>query len=84
MRESAFEEVRGEFAKEDSIADIGVWCCRRIKEGHSDLVRLDKLEHPSKEQALQLESTLVVGVGEDVENILHDTEEVLLEERVRN
>jgi hypothetical protein len=42
------------------------------------------LEHPSKQQTLELESALVICVGQNEEDVLDDTEEILLEEGVAN
>ena len=80
MREGTREEVRSEIAKEVGIANGGVRDGRGIVQRHSDLVRLDELEHSSEKQALKLESTLVISVSEHEEDVLHDVEEVLLEE----
>ena len=80
MREGTREEVRSEIAKEVGIANGGVGDGRGIVQRHSDLVRLDELEHSSEKQALKLESTLVISVSEHEEDVLHDVEEVLLEE----
>ena len=80
MREGTREEVRSEIAKEVGIASGGVRDGRGIVQRHSDLVRLDELEHSSEKQALKLESTLVISVSEHEEDVLHDVEEVLLEE----
>ena len=82
MREGTREEVRSEIAKEVGIANGGVRDGRGIVQRHSDLVRLDELEHSSEKQTLKLESALVISVSEHEEDVLHDVEEVLLEEGV--
>ena len=84
MREGTREEVRSEITKEVGIANRGVRDGCGIVQRHSDLVRLDELEHPSEKQTLKLESTLVISVSEHEEDILHDVEEVLLEEGIRD
>ena len=84
MREGTREEVRSEIAKEVGIANRGVRDGCGIVQRHSDLVRLDKLEHPREKHALELEAALMIRVCEDEEDILHDAEEVLREESVGN
>ena len=44
--------------------------------------RFHELEHAREHHGLKLETTLVVRVRKHEEDILHDTEEVLLEEGV--
>ena len=84
MREGTRKEVRSEIAKEVGIANGGVRDGRGIVQRHSDLVRLDELEHSSEKQTLKLESTFVISVSEHEKDILHDVEEVLLEEGIRD
>ena len=84
MREGTREEVRSEITKEVGIANRGVRDGCGIVQRHSDLVRLDELEHAREKHALQLETALVIRVRQHVEDVLHNAQEVLLEERVRN
>jgi len=58
--------------------------CRRIVQWLNDDIGLDQLEQASKQSALQLEPALVIRISEHEEDILEDTEEVLLEECVDN
>jgi len=48
------------------------------------LVCCDELDHATQKYRLQLETTLVVCIGQDEENILQQAQIVLLEENVRN
>ena len=84
MRESGLQQVCSVLPQEHRVAHVGIWYRRRIEQRNGDLVRLDQLEHACKKHALELEAALVIRIREDVEDILHDTEEVLLEECVRN
>lgn len=82
MRERRLEQVRSVLAQEQGVADVRIGHRRWVEEWHHDLIRLDQLEHPGKEHRLELEAALVIGIREDVENVLHDAQEVLLEEYV--
>ena len=82
--ECRLEQVRRVLAQEDRVADGGIRNGGRVKERDGDLVRLDKLEHPRKQQRLELETALVVRIRKHIENVLHDAKEVLLEECVRD
>lgn len=82
MREGVLQQVGSVLPQEQRVSDIGIWHRGRIEERDSDLVRLHELEHPRKQHALQLETALVICVSEHIEDILHDAEEVLLEECV--
>lgn len=52
----------------------------RINKCGVDSIRLGKLEHPCQHHSLQLESTLMISVGQDNEDVRNDSQEVLLEE----
>lgn len=82
MRERRLEEVSGVLPQEHRVGDIRIRYSRGIKQGHANLVRLDQLEHAGQQHALELETTLVIRIREHVEDILHNIEEVLLEEGV--
>ena len=82
MRECGLEEISGILPQEDSIGDIWIGNLRRVEQGNGNLICMHQLKHASKEDALQLEPALVICVGKNKEDILHDAEEVLLEECV--
>ncbi len=82
MRESGFQEIRSVLPQEHRICDAGISDLSGIVERCLYDVEFDELEHPCKQETLQFESTLVIRVSEDEENILDDAEEVLLEERI--
>ena len=84
MREGTRKEVRSEIAKEVGIANGGVRDGRGIVQRHSDLVRLDELEHAREQQRLELEAALMIRIRQNVEDVLHNAQEVLLEERICN
>lgn len=82
MRERRLQQVRSILAQEYRVADIWIRHRRGVEQRHSNLIRLHQLEHPSQKHALKLEATLMIRIGQDEEDILHDAEEVLLEEGV--
>ena len=66
---------------------LGVCHVRIINNGWVEQRRLylvccNQLDHASKEQTLQFEPALVIGVRQDEEGVLQDAEIVLLEELV--
>ena len=81
MREGVLEQVCGIIPQELSVGR-GIRECLRIIQGLNDDIGLDKLEQSSKQNALQLEPALVIRISEHEEDVLQDTEEVLLEECV--
>lgn len=82
MGECRLQQVGSVLAQEHGVAHVRVWYLRRVEQRNGNLVRLDQLEHACKEHALQFEATLVIGVREHEENVLHNAEEVLLEEGI--
>ena len=84
MRERRLEQVRRVLAQEHGVGDVWVGNSAGIEQRDGDLVRLDELEHARAKQRLELESALVISVSEHEEDILHDVEEVLLEEGIRD
>jgi lipoate synthase len=44
---------------------------------------VDEVEHPRKEHRLRLEAGLMIGIGENKEDILQNGDEELLKEGIR-
>ena len=84
MRERRFEKVCSIFLQEDRVAYIWIGNCGGIEQRYCDLVHLDQLEHPGQQHTLELEARFVIGICENEEDILHDAEEILLEECIRD
>ena len=77
--ESGLQQVCRVFSQEDDIGHAGVHL-RWVVKGGLDNIQFNKLEHSSKHDALEFETTLVIGIGKDKEYILDDAQEILLEE----
>lgn len=84
MRERRLEKVRSILLQEHRIADIWIRDRGRIEQRYCDLVHLNQLEHPSQQHTLELEARFMICICENEEDVLHDAEEVLLEERIRD
>lgn len=84
MREGRLEKVGSVLPQEYGVRDIRIRYSCRVEQRNSNLVLFNKLEHSGQEHALKLETTLVICVRENIQYILHNVEEVLLEERIRD
>jgi len=82
MRECILQQVRGILPQEHRVADVWIGHLSRIKQRRCDRSVLHQLEQSRQQQALQLETTLVVRIREDEEDVLQNAKEVLLEEEV--
>jgi hypothetical protein len=81
IRECGLQQIRSIFPEEDRVCLIRILRCIKLPRHE---VGLNKCEQPSQDQALKLESALVIGIGEHEEDILHDANEVELEEAACN
>lgn len=84
VREGVLEQVHGVFPQELGVCHIGISDLGGSEKGCNDSARLDQTEHAGKDHALVLESRLVVVVGQDVEDVVQQVQEVRLVECLGN
>ena len=84
MWERRLKQIRRVLAKEYRVADCRVRHHCGVEKRDGYLVRLDELEHAREQQRLELEAALMIRIRQNVEDVLHNAQEVLLEERICN
>jgi hypothetical protein len=83
VTESISEQIGDVFLEEGLIRRARL-LRRRIEQRRGNLTSLDQVDKTSEQDMLGLEARLVVGVGNDVEYVAEEVEEVLLVELIRN
>lgn len=78
------QQIGTVFPQEHGICQVGVRHLCRVEEWCLDRIDFHEFEHSCEYNTLQLETALVVRVRKNEENVLDNTQEVLLEERVCN
>ena len=84
MRKGVLEQSSSVLLQEDRVGHIRVWYRCWIEQWNPDRPCLHELEQPCKDHTLEFESALVVRIRQHEEDVLHDTQEILLEELIRH
>lgn len=80
MRERRLQQVCSVLPYEAHVCLVRVRHCRRVEQRRLNCICGDELDHARQQQALELEATLVIRIGEDEESVLKEGKIVLLEE----